>query len=224
MNQFREFGRKIGLNNTRTAWVLKLDIKKFFASIDHGILLRTLRDYIPNENIVWLLERVIESFDLSLNPSPSPGEGSNTGLPLGNLTSQLFCNVYMNTLDQFVKHKLKAKYYIRYADDFVLFSNDRQWLASQIPGISEFLRKRLRLSLHPNKIVLKTLASGVDFLGWVNFPSHRTLRRATRRRMFRRIREHPTNETLQSYLGLLSHGNTEKLRRQLACGFLFLML
>ncbi|HEY4510191.1 MAG TPA: reverse transcriptase/maturase family protein [Candidatus Paceibacterota bacterium] len=103
LNRFRAFSRIVGRNNTRTCWVLKCDIQKFFASIDHNTLLELLGKYIPDKKVQWLLERVIVSFY-----STKPG----VGLPLGNLTSQLFCNIYMNEFDQFVKHKLKVEYYV----------------------------------------------------------------------------------------------------------------
>jgi RNA-directed DNA polymerase len=204
-DRFRQYARKVSRNHTQTAWVLKCDIRKFFANIDHEILLNILVSYIPDIGLLLLLEEIIDSF------SVTPGRG----LPLGNLTSQLFCNVYMNQLDQFVKHKLKAKYYIRYADDFVLFSEDRNWLDAQISHIAEFLETRLRLSLHPDKLYIKSFSSGVDFLGWIHFPTHRAVRTATKRRMLRRIKEHPTNETLQSYLGMLSHGDGYALRQKI---------
>ena len=121
----------------------------------------------------------------------------------------------MNEFDQFAKHKLKAKYYIRYADDFVILSENRNWLEKEIPQIQEFLCKRLRLELHPQKVFIKTFASGVDFLGWVHFPDHRVLRTATKRRMIKRIKETKTIETLNSYLGLLRYGNTYKLQKGL---------
>jgi len=197
INRFMNFSFKASRNNTRTAWVLKMDIKKFFANIDHTVLLNILASYVSDKQISRLMEKVIGSF------SVQPGKG----LPLGNLTSQLFCNVYMNELDQLIKHKLKAKYYIRYADDFVLLSENKELLLDLIAKISVFLEKRLCLSLHPDKIVLKTLASGVDFLGWVHFPRHRVLRTITQRRALKKIQEHPTDETLQSYLGLASHGD-----------------
>jgi hypothetical protein len=155
---------------------------------------------------VRLLREVIRSFY-----STRPG----IGLPLGNLTSQLFVNIYMNEFDQFVKHRLKVKYYIRYADDFVIFSEDRAWLEERISLIRKFLTEKLRLTLHPQKIFIKTLASGVDFLGWVNFSGHRVLRTATKRRMFKKIQMHRVPETVNSYLGLLNHGNTYKLRKEI---------
>jgi hypothetical protein len=134
------------------------------------------------------------------------------GLPLGNLTSQLLVNVYMNEFDQFIKHKLKIKYYVRYADDFVIISDDKISLESLIPKIDDFLLGRLGLSLHPDKVFIQTLASGVDFLGWVHFPDHKVLRTATKKKMFRNIKGNETNTSVvQSYLGLLSHGNSYKL-------------
>ena len=100
---------------------------------------------------------------------------------------------------------------MRYADDFVIFYDNKLYLQNQISKISEFLCVKLKLSLHPDKVYIKTLASGVDFLGWVSFPQHRILRTATKRRMFRKLRQNKSAETLISYLGLLSHGNTYKL-------------
>ncbi len=205
LNRFRSFGYKTSQNNTKTCWILKCDIRKFFSNVNHEILLGILGDYIHDKKILWLLEEIINSF------SSKP----EIGLPLGNLTSQLLVNIYMNEFDRYVKHKLKIRYYIRYADDFVILSDDRNYLENLIFPISEFLFEKLKLQLHPNKISIKTLNSGVDFLGWVNFPYHRVLRTVTKRRMIRRIIESPTPETLNSYLGLLRHGNTHKLKKQI---------
>lgn len=202
LDRFRQFGHKVSKNNTRTCWILKCDIKKFFENIDHEILLSILQKYIPDKNIIWLLEKVIRSFS----------SASGRGLPLGNLTSQLFVNIYMNEFDQIIKHRLKAKYYIRYADDFVILSQDKAWLEETLPKMSDFLCEKLRLKLHPDKISIETLSSGVDFLGWVHFPDHRVLRTTTKRRMFKRIKESPKRETVNSYFGLMKHGNTHKLK------------
>lgn len=218
LDRFRSFGYKISKNHTRTVWVLKCDIKKFFASIGHKILLEILAAHITDKDILWLLGQVIESFRVRDPSTPRPHSSvgmTETGLPLGNLTSQLFCNVYMNEFDQFVKHGLKVRYYIRYADDFVFFSESRNELENLVPKIVDYLHQQLKLKLHQNKIFIKTLASGVDFLGWVNFPYHRVLRSATKRRMFKRITKNSSNETLQSYLGLISHGNAFGLRQSL---------
>ncbi|MBU4332292.1 reverse transcriptase/maturase family protein [Patescibacteria group bacterium] len=204
INRFREFAYQVSQNNTKTCWVLKCDAQKFFASIDQAILLKILQVYIPDRDIMRLLQKIIKSF------TTAPYKG----LPLGNLTSQLFANVYLNEFDQFVKHHLKVKYYIRYADDFVVLSSDRDWLRLQISLLQRFLEERLYLILHPQKILLQTLASGIDFLGWVHFPHHRVLRTTTKQRMMQRLKEHNAPETVQSYLGLLRHGNTFKMRQE----------
>ena len=157
-----------------------------------------------------MLQEIIESFSTK----------SGVGLPLGNLTSQLFVNIYMNEFDQFVKHKLKAKYYIRYADDFILISSNQKELENFIPTIQDFISEKLKLDLHPQKIFIKTLASGVDFLGWVNFSDHRILRTTTKRRIIKRIKKLPTSATINSYLGLLKNGNTNKLKEKINLNFL----
>jgi RNA-directed DNA polymerase len=137
---------------------------------------------------------------------------SKNGLPLGNLTSQLLVNIYMNEFDQYMKHKIKTKYYIRYADDFVIISEDKKYLENLILIISEFLNQHLKLQLHPDKLYIKTLYSGVDFLGWVNFPHHRVLRIATKKRMFRNLKKNNyKKESVNSYLGMLSHGDGYEL-------------
>lgn len=203
LNRFREFSLKTSKNNTKQCWILKCDIRKFFASIDQNILMDILRSRVLDQSVQWLLGEIIASFH-----STAPGRG----LPLGNLTSQLLVNVYMNEFDQFVKHKLKVKYYIRYADDFVIFSQNRTYLENLISKIGNFLSEKLKLTLHPQKVFVKTLSSGVDFLGWIHFSDHRVLRTATKRRMMRRIAGSPKPEVLNSYMGLLKHGNTRKLK------------
>jgi len=205
LDRFQKFFFKESKNNTRTCWVLKCDIKKFFSSIDHRLLIRMLAKHISDKDIIWLLSKVIGSFKTQ--------EGK--GLPLGNLTSQLFANIYMDRFDKYVKHTLKVKYYIRYADDFVFISKDKRYLLDLLPKISSFVDKELLLKLHENKIIIKTVASGVDFLGWVHFPDHRILRTSTKRRVFRNTAGSIGEETLQSYLGLISHGNTYKIRQKI---------
>ena len=263
VNRFRRFAYKMSKNNTKTCWILKCDIRKFFASIDHQILKNILEEYIPDKKILDLLNEIIDSFtsipllskegvgevmkavsssglskppltfqgsakcsrgricrrslrsllpvSASLRP---PLKGGETGLPLGNLTSQLLVNIYMNEFDQFVKHRLKAKYYLRYADDFVILSDDKEWLESQVRPIGDFLSDSLKLTLHPDKIFIKTLNSGIDFLGWVNFFDHRVLRTKTKKRILRRILLNSKIETINSYLGLLKHGNTFKISKK----------
>jgi hypothetical protein len=106
-----------------------------------------------------------------------------------------------------VKHVIKSKYYIRYADDFVLLSESRSWLLQQLPRIDVFLGSILKLRLHPKKSELKTIASGVDFLGWVHFTHHRVIRATTGKRALRNVRLAPEEPRFKSYMGLLKHGN-----------------
>jgi len=209
--KFLKFSRIVSKNNTKTCWVLKCDIKKFFASIDQSILIKILETYIPDKHIINLLREIISSFHST---------AFGVGLPLGNLTSQLFCNIYMNEFDKFVKHRLKVKYYIRYADDFVIFSEDKKYLDIITFNIKEFLQKGLKLTLHPDKIFIKTLASGIDFLGWVNFFDRRVLRRTTKRKMLKKLSNNPKIESIHSYLGLLKHGNTEKIKKKIISKYL----
>ncbi len=204
MDRFRSFARRASRNHTRTCWVLKCDVRKFFASVDHAVLMRILAEYIPDKDLLWLLGEIVNSFSSTRE---------DAGVPLGNLTSQLLVNIYMNEFDRFVKHGIRAKHYIRYADDFVIFSANREWLEIILPEIRAFLSERLCLELHSNKVSISTVASGVDFLGWIHFPDYRVLRTTTKRRMLRGIAaKRGKEETVQSYLGLLSHGNARKLQ------------
>jgi len=203
LERFNVFARKVSKNNMQTCWVLKCDIRKFFASIDQEILMSVLKKHVQGEGILWLLERVIDSFNSGK---------VDIGLPLGNLTSQLLVNVYMNEFDQHMKHMLKEKYYIRYADDFVMLSSDKKHLEELTVSISDFLNEKLRLVLHPNKVFIKTFSSGVDFLGWIHFPYRRIIRTVTKKRMFKRLlMPEVKKETIDSYKGLLGWGNAYEL-------------
>ena len=207
LNQFRIYASRASSDHANTVWILKCDIRKFFASIDHEVIMKIIRGLIPDNRIVALIAGIVASFDSGRK---------RTGLPLGNLTSQLLVNIYMNEFDQFVKNELGVRYYIRYADDFVVLSRDKNRLLKTLPYMEVFLRDRLKLEMHPNKVSISTFASGTGFLGWIHFPDHRVLRTSTKRRMFRRIEEvNDREETVQSYLGLLNHGNTWKLRRDI---------
>jgi len=205
LDRFRTFARRVSKNDTRTCYVLKGDIRKFFASIDHEILRAILKRHIADSELLAFIDRVIESFY-----AVRPG----VGLPLGNLTSQLLVNVYMHEFDHYVKQELGVKYYIRYADDFVVLSTDKTYLLKILPYMEVFLHERLRLTMHPDKVYIKTYSSGVDFLGWVHFPYHRQLRTATARKIMKRVRWYTKKETIASYRGLLRHGNTYFFQRR----------
>ena len=203
------FTRRVSKNYTKNCWVLHLDIKKFFASVDHSMLKSFLTMGIDNVDILWLLEEVIDSFNAS--------EGK--GIPLGNLTSQVFANIYMDDFDQYIKHKLQIKYYIRYADDFIIVSDKKELLISYIDAISDFLESNLKLALHPKKITIRRLTWGIDFLGYIVLPHYRLPRTKTKRRIFTKLDEKigiPSfNQSLQSYLGYLGHANTYGLKQRI---------
>lgn len=203
--RFKHFANKASKNHIRTLWILKCDIKKFFASIDQEILFKILKKHISDTDTLWLLERVVESF----STEPLARSFLAKGLPLGNLTSQLLVNIYMNEFDQWIKHTMKVKHYIRYADDFVILSHDKDYLLELTPKIADFLEENLKLSLHPDKVFLRGLTSGVDFLGWVHFKDHRVLRTATKRRMFKNV----SKKNRSSYLGMLKWGNGFKIKK-----------
>lgn len=206
LDRFRDFARIVSRNHTRTCYVLKGDIKNFFASIDHGVLMEILKRHVVDSDIRWLIGSVLASFCTT-----APG----VGLPLGNLTSQLFANVYLHELDRYLKQELRVKHYIRYADDFVVLSTDRRYLGDLLPKIRVLLIETLHLTLHENKVYIQTYGSGVDFLGWVHFPHHRQIRTTTKRKVVRALTCYPTRETVNSYRGLLGHGNTYQLQKRL---------
>ncbi len=142
MNRFRAFAYKIVDRYKQNCWVLKCDIRKFFASIDQKILLEIVSQYIPDERIRSLIAEVVGSFcsrcRIHSKYATAQTKCMRKGLPLGNLTSQLLVNVYMNEFDQFVRHTLKAKYYVRYADDFIFLSHDKRRLESLLPLSKDF--------------------------------------------------------------------------------------
>lgn len=217
VKNFHKKTRKVSENFSKPCYALKCDIKKFFASINHSILMSLLKKKVVDPDILWLINNVIQSY------SNTP----NTGLPLGNVTSQLFANVYLNQLDRFIKHDLHIKYYFRYADDFVILNQSKDYLKKLIDLIDEFLQTELKLRLHPQKVFIRKLKQGIDFLGYVCLPHCRTIRTKTKRRMFKKFDQRQNemfagertsesfNQTLQSYLGLLKHANSRGLVRKL---------
>lgn len=209
--------RKVSRNYTRPCFALKCDIHRFFGSVDHDILIQMIGKRIDDHRVMRLLKEIIGSFH----------EGQGKGIPIGNLTSQLFANVYMNAFDQFIKHTLTIKHFIRYTDDFVIVLENENELRAFVPLIEAFLSFTLCLRLHPHKVSIRKYRQGVDFLGYVLLPYHRVLRTKTKRRMLRKLNEkstlleegHISNESfeqsLQSYLGVLSHAYTFRLSQNI---------
>lgn len=214
--------RSVSRNGTRPCFVLKCDVHQFFASMDHDTLLHIIERRVKDEKTIALLREIIGSF-----VAKDPNLFGKTGIPIGNLTSQLFANVYLNEFDQFIKQRLKIKHYIRYTDDFVVVADNRAELELYLAPIRSFLKDNLHLSLHPHKVTIRKYKQGIDFLGYVLLPHHRMLRTKTKRRMMRKLMERIDNcraghispesveQSLQSYLGLLSHANCYRLSQDL---------
>jgi retron-type reverse transcriptase len=240
-------------------YAVHLDVKNYFQSIDHGILKRLLRRFVADTGVYELIEEIIDSTDyLAVNRySPAgrrrisnvatvdeqpalPGLGTGSaggtgirGVPLGNLTSQFFANLYLNELDQFVKHELKVRGYVRYMDDMLLFSNDKVVLRKWEESVREFAERKLKLELHPTSGP-QPVAAGVSFLGFRLFPAYRKLKRTSVSRFIRRMNGYAAdyvapgkndeertavwgqmNISARSFNAHALNGNTYKIRKTL---------
>lgn len=185
----------------RRAYAVKCDVKQFFASVHHQKLLSMLSTVIGDDRILDLLGKIIGSF------SASPGRG----IPLGNVTSQLFANIYLDEVDQFVKHALKCKRYVRFCDDCVCVDRDRSVLEDYVGAVGHYFNDNLFLELHGRKTVFRSFGQGVDFLGYVCLPYGIVPRTRTKRRLLRRVQD----ANVDSYLGYLAHAKSWRLRRQI---------
>ena len=191
------FLRRASHNNSQKVYVLKCDVRQFFASIDHKILINLIQNKIFDKQTLKLINIIINSHSSSFGK----------GIPLGNVTSQLFANIYLHELDWFMKQTLNIMYYLRYCDDFVIVSTDKFYLQSLIEPIRQFLNDRLKLELHPNKISIRSWNQGIDFLGYVSRPHSTTIRTKTKKRMITRIND----VNLSSYLGICAHASEYRL-------------
>lgn len=225
VKNFSKCLRRESKNDTRTVYVLKCDIKKFFQSISHKKLLQLIERKISDKNLLWLIEEIINSFFKPVDNFRRERERERAiGVPIGNITSQIFANIYLNELDWFIKRELKIKNYFRYADDLVTAHLDASYLKKILSHIDKFLQDELKLELHPNKISITKFHNGIDFLGYVIFPDYKALRTKTKRRMFKKIKvgreklekglidDETFNQSLQSYYGMLKHCNGHKLK------------
>ena len=224
--------RSLTQNWSRPAYYLKLDLANFFVSIDKHILDALLAARISEPQ--WLaLARLIlwhdprQNFELRGDPAnlarvPAhkrlTEQPAYLGLPIGNLSSQFFANVYLDVLDQFIKHQLRARHYIRYVDDFVLLHESAQWLNAAHSEIREFLPRVLHARLNDSKTILQPIERGIDFVGQVIRPWHRSTRRRTVASAIQRIATTPAEsllETGNSYFGLLrqsTHSHHDRTR------------
>ncbi len=177
LKRFELFKRRVTYNLKSEAFCLKADIKHYFQEVAHEILLMIIKRKITDENLIWLVNIILKNFD-----------DKKKGMPLGNLTSQFFANVYLNELDYFVKHKLRAKYYIRYVDDFVILHSSLEQIEIWKAEIDLFLRRKLKLELHKEKSKIISLSKGIDFVGFRNFYYFKLLRKRNIKNMRRKIR------------------------------------
>ncbi len=199
-------------NNQIKGFCLKADIKHYFQEINHNILLNIISRKIKDEKVIWLIKRILKNLDIN-----------GKGMPLGDLTSQFFANVYLNDLDYFVKHILKAKYYIRYVDDFVILHNSKEQLGVWFKKISIFLKDRLKIEPHPEKSRIILLSRGIDFVGFRNFYYYRLLRKRNIKNMLVKIENYkkgniPEEKLLEIFQGWNAYAkwaNSFKLRKNI---------
>ncbi len=199
-------------------YALKADIKKYFDNVDQKILLEMIKRKIKDEEIIWLIRKILQNFTTEIQ---------GKGMPLGNLTSQFFANIYLNELDQFIKHILKIRYYIRYVDDFVILNESKETLETYKEEINQFLKQTLKIELHPEKSKIISLSRGVQLLGFRVFHTHKILRKKARRRIIIRLNEWKElydfgllepEQALEKILGWMAYavqGNTYHLRKKL---------
>lgn len=226
LKKFTHFAR-----NSR--YVLQCDIRNYFPTIDHIILKELIRRKIKCPDTLWLIDTLIEnSNEQEIVIDYFPGDDLLTpvtrrrGLPIGNLTSQFFANIYLNGFDHFVKEQLKISKYVRYVDDFALFSDDRELLADARLAIEEYLAQ-LRLKIHPIKSQLFETKIGATFLGFKVFSDRIRVRNSNLHQARRRLKRLQTNyvqgkidlekvnQSIQSWFAHLEHGDTWQLRQQI---------
>jgi len=246
-----KFIRQCSANYTKDCYILKLDLQGFFMSINKNILFEKLEYFIQakyistdKELIIELCKKII--FNDSTKNCIIKGKHSdwgdlpetkslfhskpNCGLPIGNLTSQVFANFYMDSFDHYVKHDLGIRYYGRYVDDFVIVHKDKEYLRNLIPKLSEYLQSELQTTIHPKKIYLQHYSKGVKFLGTVILPNRIYIANRTKGNFYAAIakqnqiaRDHkPTKKeqqafqsSINSYLGIMKHYKTYKLRKHM---------
>jgi retron-type reverse transcriptase len=230
LERFTKFARS-------SKYILQCDIKKYFPSIDHSILKELIRKKIKCPDTLWLIDQIIDGSNKQETVIEYfTGDDLLTpvmrkrGLPIGNLTSQFFANVFLNEFDHFVKEELKIKKYIRYVDDFVLLSDDRENLAESRIKIEEYLSK-LRLKIHPIKSQLFATRKGPTFLGFRVLPDRIRVRNDNLRKGRKRLRKlklqyqqgkmsiWDIQDSLRSWMAHLKHGDTWQLREKICWEF-----
>jgi len=217
-------------NWSRPLWYLKCDLANFFVSIDKRVLWQQIAARVTEPWWLWLAGVILfhdprENFELRGDPklldrvpphkqlASQPG---HLGLPIGNLSSQFFANIYLDALDQHVKHRVRARHYVRYVDDFVLLHESPQWLNGALASIDEFLPTRLGARLNPTKTILQPVARGVDFVGHVIKPWHTKARRRTVHQAVSRLLNMDADDVYaasNSYFGILRQSDSSHADR-----------
>lgn len=183
-----------------TTYCLKLDIRKFYPSVDHDILKQLLRRKIKDKELLGLLDGIIES---------APG------IPIGNLLSQHFSNLYLSPLDHWIKEKMCVRRYFRYADDIVILSDSKDYLHKLRVAIAAYLKQTLKLELKRNYQVFPVKDRGIDVLGYVYFHTHTLLRKSNKRSFARAVKAKKSRESIASHRGWAKHANTKHLIKKL---------
>ncbi|MFZ4705419.1 MAG: reverse transcriptase domain-containing protein [Bacteroidales bacterium] len=197
---------KVTLQNTEdTRYCLKLDIKKYYPSVDHAVLKQIIRKKIKDPDLLLLLDQIIDS---------APG------LPIGNYLSQYFSNLYLSGLDHYCKEVLRVKHYYRYADDIVVLHSDKSYLHDILRSINGYVFSNLNLTIKGNYQVFPVEARGLDFLGYVFRHTHVLLRKSIKQRFARKmalLRNNPEKRALSyaSYKGWSDHCNSKNLIKKL---------
>lgn len=216
----------------RDGYVLKSDVSKYFYSVDHALLRRILERAIADERVLALCAHILASSEDARFRAYFPDDElfaleRPTGIPIGNLTSQLFSNIYLAELDRFIKQTLRHKAYLRYMDDFLLFGPDKRALWEELARVEDFLAERLRLRLHPRKRTVSPVRCGVDWVGYMVFPDRVRLRRrnifrfrARNRRLRRLLRARlipvsRVRDSVVSFLGYARHAQAVRLTERL---------
>lgn len=187
-------------NVSCTQYCLKLDIRKFYPSIDHITLKKLLRKKFKDENLLWLLDGIIDS---------APG------LPIGNYLSQYFANFYLTFFDHWIKEVKRVKHYFRYADDIVILSNNKPFLHQLLADIREYLQKNLSLQIKDNYQVFPVSARGIDFVGYRFYHTHALLRKSIKKNFARMISRRKNSASIASYYGWAKHCNSRHLLKKL---------
>lgn len=193
-----------------TMYCLKLDVRKFYPSINHDVLKQTYRRLFKDKELLWLLDEIIDS---------TPGD---TGIPIGNYLSQYSGNLYLARFDHYVKEVLRVKYYYRYMDDMVILGPDKAELHRLKTLIEDYLKRELKLQLKSNWQVFPTQVRGVDFVGYRIFKDYVLLRKSIARDFKRKMRKMANKKalsdhdraTIQAYKGWLKHCNSYNLTQK----------